>query len=181
MYFLGSSFIASKGLEEADKSGFSVCASGAVRANQVRHVETSAWDRSTAVFGVGCKQCCGIKAFIPTSVIQGNLPLYTGGWTLGSPFGCITEVIISQISVQTTTPWSLKMLILRANNWWFRSLGKDGLKARLFCLVPKGTTQSWQLKHLGVSFLVPFLGGFSRETTEHPGLVFPFQEKHPGT
>ena len=31
-------------------------------------------------------QGCGIKGFIPTSVIQGNLPLYMGGLVFGNPF-----------------------------------------------------------------------------------------------
>ena len=40
-------------------------------------------------------QGCGIKGFIPTSVIQGNLPLFMAGLSLGSPFRCITEAVVS--------------------------------------------------------------------------------------
>ena len=41
-------------------------------------------------FSFPTEQGCGIKGFVPTSVMQGNLPLYIG-WSLGGPF-CITEV-----------------------------------------------------------------------------------------
>ena len=40
--------------------------------------------------------------FFPTSVIQGNLPLYMRGWSLGSPFCCITQV--DSISLQDRQP-----------------------------------------------------------------------------
>ena len=44
-------------------------------------------------------QGCGIKGFIPTSVIQGNLPLFYGVLVFGKPFllyhRSITEVVIS--------------------------------------------------------------------------------------
>ena len=40
-------------------------------------------------------QGCGIEGFIPTSVIQGNLPRCVGGSSLGSPLSGITEVVIS--------------------------------------------------------------------------------------
>ena len=41
-------------------------------------------------FGLKCPdQGCGIKGLIPTSVIQGNLPLFMGGSSLGGQFCCI--------------------------------------------------------------------------------------------
>ena len=62
-------------------------------------------------------QGCGIKGFIPTSVIQGNLPLFMAGLSLGSPFRCITEVVVSH---------SLAHSLLSNSKlcWQFRGLSK---------------------------------------------------------